>query len=180
MTSTTIHNNQDGGPTSYELHGRLTTVERDLGKMGENMKSEFSEIRSESASRHNDLTSTIKELTTAQNERSRTPWPLILGGLGTAMTILSVAGTLLYQPLRERQGEIGDALKAVAEKMVTEKELTTILTATGARRDDAQRTIETRMTRTEGDIDKLQSSIVPRGEIDTMQRSLEYLSHTRR
>ena len=156
--------------------------------MGENMKSEFAEIRSESASRHNDLTLTIKELTTAQNERSRTPWGLILAGLGTTMTVLSVAGTLLYQPLRERQGETIDALKSVAEKMVTEKELGTILTATGARRDDAQRTLESRLSRSEGDIDKMQGTIVPRGEHEahwadqrdrdaTMQREIETLIH---
>ena len=141
MTSTTINNMQDSVAPG-DLHSRVSYVERDLGRLDANMKDGFAAIRKDGDDRHNDLTGMIRDLTKSQADRSRTPWTLILGGLGTTITVLSVAGTLLYTPLRERLGEIAERQQAMQEKSVTEKELATVIGATSARRDDAQRTLD--------------------------------------
>ena len=85
-------------------------------------------------------------------------WPAISVVVG----ILGVAGTLVYTPIKERQGEINDAI----HDRITRTEFLTTLGSIGARRDDAQRTMETRVGRIEGDVDHLNNAVVPRGEID--------------
>lgn len=162
------------------LDNRVTIVERDVKALTENVSREFADVRKDGDARHLDLKGMIQGLANAQAERSKVPWQAI----GVIVGILGVAGGLVYSPIKERQGEMAESI----HDRVTHNEFMTTLTAIGARRDDAQRTLESRIGRNEGDIDAMQKAVVPRGEHEahwadqrdrdaTMQREIETLIH---
>ena len=132
---------------------RVTIVERDLKTLGESVTREFADVRKDGDARHLDLKGMIQGLANAQAERSKVPWQAI----GVIVGILGVAGGLVYSPIKENQGEMKEAI----HDRVTRDDFMTTLKAFGDRRDDAQRNMESRIVRSEGDIDRLQGSIVP-------------------
>ncbi|RYC29014.1 hypothetical protein D3273_26225 [Lichenibacterium minor] len=149
----------NSSPDRGDIHSRVTVVERDLNRLSETMSREFADVRKDGEGRHLDLKGMIQGLAATQAERAKVPWQAI----GVVVGILVGAGGLLYTPVKERQSEMQEQI----HDRVTRNEFLTTLTSIGARRDDAQRTMEGRVGRVEQDVDHLTNAVVPRGELET-------------
>ena len=86
--------------------------------------------------------------------------------MGVVATIIGGFVALIYGPMKEGQSRIETAIEKMGENHVTKDAFATSIMTAKDRRDDAQRVTEDRFKRIEADVDKLQSSIVPRGEHD--------------
>ena len=169
--STTINNTQEAD-NAPSLPLRVTMVERDVKNLSTSMDRQFAEVRADQTANHGELMSTIRGVQTTQAERSKVQWPAI----GVICTVLSIAGTLVYYPIKDKQETLTHAIELFADRGATKAEvasalaaedrvITSALTSIRDRRDDQQRTTEARFGRVEADIDGMQKAVVPRGEL---------------
>lgn len=170
--STTINNTQEAD-NAPSLPLRVTMVERDVKNLSTSMDRQFAEVRADQTANHGELMSTIRGVQSAQAERSKVQWPAI----GVICTVLSIAGGLVYYPIKDKQESLSRAIELFADRGATKNELMTAITAedrviTSAltsikeRRDDQQRVTESRFGRIEADMDGMQHAVVPRGELE--------------
>lgn len=150
---TTVNNNNGGAGPGAEgvLHERINTLQSDHVELKASIDRQFTSVHS-----------AIQSIANEIKDRAKFNWQPV----GILLTFVTVVGGLVYYPIKEGMASQSDTMKIIAEKMVTEKELSTFVGATRERRDDQQRVAEARFTRVEGEVDKLQGAVVPRGELE--------------
>ena len=124
------------------------------------LETSFRSLESSVGERFSALSAQIANVGVKMEERARIPWP----ALGVMMSCLTVVGGLVYWPVREGQQRIIEVLDRLAATSVTKTENDLRFTSGAQRRDDAQRTTDSRIGRIEQDIIGHERVLVPRGE----------------
>ena len=151
------------------LHERINTLQSDHTELKASIDRQFTSVHS-----------AIQSIASEIKDRGKIQWPALAVMLGFVTSV----GGLVYYPVKDALNKVEHSVETMAEKTVTEKELTAVLGAIKERRDDQMRSAEARFARLEGDVDRLQAGIVPRGEHEahwaeqrerdaTMQREIE-------
>lgn len=104
----------------------------------------------------------ISNLATTINERSRTPWGILLTGAGVVITVLVVIGGLASRPYQEGIDRIEMAVRDLGQKAVTRDEIDW---RTARSKEDRERV--------EKMLSELRTDMVPRGEHDQKWRAYD-------
>lgn len=157
-----------------QRENRVNTMRRefDPGAMEQRVygiEQSVSALGQSTATQINALSQQITNLATKIDERGKMPWP----ALSVMLSALVVIGGLVWYPVKNDLTRTESLLiklsDTVSEKYVTKEQSATA----GQRRDDWQRVAEERFKRVESDADRLQTSIVPRGEHEEKWRGNE-------
>jgi hypothetical protein len=108
-----------------------------------------------------DIAQAVRNLSVKIEDRGRPQWQALGVGLSAVLAI----GGLVYWPLAQGLDRFEKAQTRLSDTVVSKEDFLLITNAGKERRDDAQRTTDSRLARIEKDNDNTQSQIVPRGEI---------------
>lgn len=119
----------------------------------------------------NNVSSQVSALATTLNDRSRTPWGILISGAGFLVTVILIVGGLAYQPIREAVSETKLDLRTMEERAVSIAAFTDFKSTYENNRIASRNDNDAKFAATRADLDakilRLESELqnqVPRGE----------------
>lgn len=139
-----------------QLGERVTNLGRRQSDLESEMRSGFKQIESSMAAMSSEMRSAVAALSTNMAERNKPQWQAI----AVALSFCTIVGGLVYWPIQGATSRLESSISALAEKMVTQKDL-----------EYRQVRGQEDRARTDANVADLRAAQVPRTELERVWTS---------